>query len=229
MLALLYGHKMKVLIACEESQEVCKAFRAIGHDAYSCDILDCSGGHPEWHIKDDVRNVIYGSNWDIMIGFPPCTDLANAGGVWFEQKRKDGRQEKSLQFFKDLLNAPINRIALENPIGILSSNYINIHFPDLVDNNFPRKPDQVIQPFYFGDPFRKYTCLWLKNLPPLISTCFIEPEAPKKTMIRKGIYRTGTVRKLYWQDLLPKKDRAKIKSKTFPGIAKAMANQWGNT
>lgn len=232
---------MKVLIACEESQTVCKAFRAKGHEAYSCDIQECSGGHPEWHYQEDVFEVIekYGP-FDIMIAFPPCTHIANAGGAYFEIKRKDGRQEDALNFLCSLMIVNIPKIAIENPIGILSGNYIKKHFPYLYEKyksvNMPRKHDQHIEPFYFGDPFKKYTCLWLKNLKPLtyqfhddlfsIKTSVV-PKIEYGTMVRKGVYRTGTIRKLYWADMIPKKDRSKIKSKTFQGIADAMAEQWG--
>lgn len=220
---------MLVLVGCEESQAVCTAFRAKGHEAYSCDTQDCSGGHPEWHLKMDIFEAIELKKWDIGIFFPPCTHLANAGGVHFEKKRKDGRQKAAILFFRNLLNCGISKIAIENPIGILSSDwYIPAHFPEVVVENFPLKHTQVIQPFYFADPIRKYTCLWLKNLPILKSTNIVEPAKPLKEMIRKGPYRTGSVRKLYWQDLLPKKDRSRIKSKTFPGIAAAMADQWGD-
>lgn len=231
--------RLKVLIGCEESQTVCKEFRALGHEAYSCDIQDCSGGHSEWHIKGDVIAEAYSGKYNMLIGFPPCTHLANAGGCHFEKKRADGRQKEAIIFFKNLMSAPIEMIALENPVGILCSDYIVKHFPDLVSGlnkiNLPRKPDQVIQPFYFGDEIRKYTCLWLKNLPPLVWTKtndlflqsqYVVPKEPNRFYIRKGKYRPGTKRKLYWQDLISKKDRAKIKSKTFPGIAKAMATQW---
>jgi hypothetical protein len=146
---------MRVLIACEESQAVCIALRAKGHEAYSCDIQDCSGGHPEWHIKDDVLKVI-NEGWDMMIAFPPCTDLAVSGARYFEQKRKDGRQQQGIEFFMALANAPIRKIAIEKPVGVMSKVY--------------RKPDQIIQPYYFGDPERKTTCLWLKNLPKLLHT-----------------------------------------------------------
>ena len=231
---------MKILIACEESQAVCKAFRAKGHEAYSCDIKPCSGGHPEWHIQDDVLNHLT-PDYDMAICFPPCTHLANAGGVYFEKKRLSGEQKEAILFFKAMLAAPIARIAVENPVGIISGTYINRHFPEIVADlktvGLPRKPDQSIQPFYFGDPIRKYTGLWLKNLPPLVWTkqndLFTEsrytpPLETGRSFVRKGPYRTGTLRKLYWQDLVPKKDRAAIKSKTFPGIAAAMAEQWGN-
>lgn len=213
--------KMRVLIACEESQAVCIAFRERGHEAYSCDLQDCSGGHPEWHIKRDVSEVI-NEGWDMMIAFPPCTHLANAGGAWFEQKRKDGRQQSGIDFFLSMIDAPIKRIAVENPVGIMSNIY--------------RKPDQIVQPFYFGDNKRKATCLWLKNLPRLVwakqddlflKSNYVLPEEPTNYIIRKGPCQTGTIRKMYWQDYVPKKDRSKIKSKTFPGIAKAMADQWG--
>lgn len=229
-----------VLIACEESQAVCIAFRKLGIDAFSCDIQECSGGFPEWHLQMDVFDAVKLKNWDLMIGFPPCTHLANAGGCHFENKRNDGRQKEAIIFFMKLLSLDIDRIALENPVGILSSDwYINKHFPellpDLIKIGMPRKPDQVIHPFYFGDSVRKYTCLWLKNLPKLIwckqddlfmESNLVKPKEPINTIIRKGPYRTGTVRKLYWQDMVSKKDRSKIKSKTFPGIATAMATQW---
>jgi site-specific DNA-cytosine methylase len=234
--------EINILVGCEESQAVCIAFRERGFNAFSCDILDCSGNHPEWHLKMDIFEAITMRKWDALIGFPPCTHLANAGGCYFETKRKDGRQKEAIIFFMKLLAAPIDIIALENPVGILSSDwYIKYHFPELMTElvkvGMPRKPDQVIQPFYFGDNFRKYTCLWLKNLKPLVwakqndlftISNFVEPSEPTTTMIRKGKYRTGTIRKIYWQEMLPKKDRAKIKSKTFPGIATAMAKQWGD-
>jgi len=233
---------LKVLVGCEESQRVCIEFRKMGHEAYSCDEQECSGGHPEWHLQMDVFEAAKLKKWDLFIGFPPCTHLANAGGSHFETKRKDGRQKQAIIFFMKLLALPIERIALENPVGILSSDwYIQTHFPELMPElakvGMPRKPDQVIQPFYFGDNVRKYTCLWTKNLKPLVwvkqddlftTANFVEPAEPTHTMIRQGKYRTGTVRKIYWQEMLPKKDRAKIKSKTFPGIARAMAEAWGN-
>lgn len=232
---------MKVLVACEESQAVTIAFRNLGHEAYSCDLQDCSGGHPEWHIKDDAIKVSYSGEWDLMIGHPPCTHIANAGGSHFAKKRADGSQREAILFFHKLLMAPIEKIALENPVGILNGDYIKIHYPDLLDelslSGLPRKPDQIIQPFYFGDNKRKATCLWLKNLPLLIwkrqsdlfyESQFVEPEGPIKTIIRKGKYRTGTLRKLYWYDKISSNDRGKKKSKTFPGIAEAMAKQWSN-
>lgn len=226
---------LRILVACEESQEVCKAFRARGHEAYSNDLIECSGGHPEWHLQMDCFEAIEKRGpWDMMVGFPPCTHIANAGGCHFEKKRKDGRQKEALIFFNKLFNAPIEMVALENPVGIIGSDYIKTYFPEL-QPDFPRKPSQRIQPFYFGDPIRKYTCLWLRGMKPLTwirsddlfdRATMVEPQKHVSEMVRKGKYRTGTIRRLYWQDYLPKKDRAKIKSKTFPGIARAMAEQW---
>lgn len=225
---------MRILIACEYSGIVRDAFTAKGHDAWSCDLLPTES--PGNHIQGDVLEIL-NDGWDMMIAFPPCTHLANAGGTHFEAKRKNGMQRGGLEFFATLMNSGIEKIALENPIGILGSRYILKWFPDLVKMGLPRKPDQVIQPFYFGDHVRKYTCLWLKGLPKLqwssddnlfMKKTAVVPQEPTNTMIRAGKYRTGTVRKIYWQDMLPKKDRAKNKSKTFPGIAKAMAEQWGN-
>ncbi len=182
---------MRVLIACEESQEVTKAFRALGHEAYSCDLQDCSGGHPEWHIKDNVFNVIY-QDWDLRIGFPPCDHLAVSGARWFEEKRKDGRQQQGIEFFFKMAEV-CN--AIENPIGIMSTHY--------------RKPDQIIQPWQFGHGETKATCLWLKGLPLL-----------KPTNIVEG--REGKI----WR-MTPGPNRAKDRSRTYEGIAKAMAEQWG--
>lgn len=184
---------MRVLVACEESQEVCKAFRARGHEAYSCDIQPCSGGHPEWHIQDDVLKHLEG--WDLIIAHPPCTDLAVSGARWFPEKQKDGRQQKAIVFFMQLALAPCERVAVENPICIMSSAW--------------RKPDQIIQPWQFGHGETKATCLWLKNLEPL-----------KPTNIVEG--RDGRV----WR-MPPSEERSRLRAKTFPGIAKAMAEQWG--
>lgn len=138
---------MRVLIACEESQVVCIEFRKLGHEAYSCDILDCSGGHPEWHIKGDVLNYLTG--WDMIIAFPPCTHLAVSGSRHFAKKIADGRQQEGITFFMQIAKAPCEIIAIENPIGIMSTLF--------------RKPDQIIHPYQFGDPEKKSTCLWLKG------------------------------------------------------------------
>jgi hypothetical protein len=146
---------MKVLVACEESQVVCKVFRARGHEAYSCDIIPCSGGHPEWHIQDDVMKHL-NDGWDLMIAFPECTHLAVSGAKWFKEKIADGRQKRAIDFFTSLSECNIHSIAIENPIGIISTIY--------------RKPDQIIQPWQFGHGETKATCLWLKNLPKLQPT-----------------------------------------------------------
>jgi site-specific DNA-cytosine methylase len=217
---------MKVLIACEESQAVCKEFRKLGHEAYSCDILDCSGGHPEWHIKNDIIEVISGGGYDMMIAFPPCTHLTVSGARHFEQKRKDGRQQQGIDFFMAMINAPIEKIAVENPVGIMSSIF--------------RKPNQIIQPYYFGDPFQKTTCLWLKNLPSLYynleANMFdsnVTATKDKGEMIYWIDKKTGKQKsqaKWHYDALInakTKEERSTLRSKTFPGIAKAMANQWG--
>lgn len=197
---------MRILVACEESQTVCKAFRLIGHEAYSCDILESSGGHPEWHIQDDVLNHLHG--WDMIIAFPPCTDLATISGArWIEKKRQDGRLQKAIDFFMCFVNAPCNKIAIENPVGVMSTYY--------------RKPDQIIYPYQFGEPISKRTCLWLKNLPLLVPTNIVPK--PKNIRMPNG----NTMSQWYYDTgILPPKDRAKIRSKTFQGIANAMADQW---
>ena len=184
----------KVLIACEESQAVTIRFRKLGIKAYSCDIESCSGGHPEWHIQGDVIPLLK-QKWDMIIAFPPCTHLAVSGARWFKEKRADGRQQQGIDFFMQFANAKCEKIAIENPIGIMSTIW--------------RKPDQIIQPWQFGHDETKATCLWLKNLPLL-----------KPTNIVNG--RNHSI----WR-MPPSEDRAKIRSKTFPGIAKAMAEQWG--
>lgn len=186
---------MRVLVACEESQAVCIEFRKLGHDAYSCDIQECSGGHPEWHIKGDVLAVI-DDGWDMMIAFPPCTHLAVSGARHFEEKRKDGRQQEGIDFFMSIANADVPRYAIENPIGIISSIW--------------REPNQIIQPWMFGHGETKATCLWLKSLPRLTPTDIVDGRDHR-----------------VWR-LPPTEDRGKLRSKTFPGIAKAMADQWGD-
>ena len=197
---------MKILVACEESQAVTKEFRELGHEAYSCDILPCSGGHPEWHLQQDVFEVIK-MGWDMMIAFPPCTHLAVSGARWFPEKIADGRQQEGIDFFMALVNAPIEMIAIENPIGIMSTKF--------------KKPDQIIQPYQFGDKSRKSTCLWLKNLPKLNHTDIVEPEL---YTCKNG----KTFSKDYMVALSAGKNRGHLRSKTFPGIAKAMAQQWGS-
>lgn len=219
---------MKVLIACEESQAVCTAFRSRGHEAYSCDILPCSGGHPEWHILGDALEVLKGGTivtmdgvihnvdkWDLIIAHPPCTYLCRAG-MGFYNIEKYGksaieRAEKrrdAIEFFMRFVNADCDRIAIENPLGIMSTYY--------------RKPDQYIQPFQFGNPTSKKTGLWLKNLPLLTPTEIVEPE-----FVTSGTGRRWD--KWYWESSLISNhaERSRFRSKTFPGIAEAMAGQWG--
>lgn len=195
---------MKVLVACEESQEVCKAFRELGHEAYSCDIEPCSGGHPEWHLQCDALEMLK-LQWDMIIAHPPCTHLSSSGARWFPEKRADGRQQQSIDFFMSFTQADCPRIAVENPVGIMSTQY--------------RKPDQIIQPWMFGHPEKKATCLWLKGLPKL------EPTNDVSVYMRT-LPKSRQERLHY---LPPGPDRARIRSRTFPGIAKAMAEQWGGS
>lgn len=218
---------MKVLIACEESQRVCMAFRARGHEAYSCDIIDCSGGHPEWHIQQDVVPLLNGNcsfktndganhtiegEWDLIIGHPPCTYLTVSGNRWFNVEKYGDKaleriklREEAKDFFMKIANAQCARIAIENPVGVISTAW--------------RKPDQTIHPYYFGDPFEKRTCLWLKGLPLLKKTNEVTPPARVQ-------YNGGTSMP-EWYANAPKAERSKIRSKTFPGFAQAMAEQWG--
>lgn len=142
---------MRVLVACEESQAVTIELRKLGHEAYSCDIQECSGGHPEWHVKGDALELLK-MKWDMLIAFPPCTHLAVSGARHFAKKQADGRQQEAIDFFMRFVNADCPKVAVENPIGIMSSKY--------------RKPNQIIQPYMFGDHARKSTCLWTKGLPP---------------------------------------------------------------
>ena len=206
---------MKILVACEESQAVTIELRRLGHEAYSCDIQECSGGHPEWHIKVDVLpllngdcafNTMDGENhylsgrWDMIIAFPPCTDLAVSGARHFAKKRADGRQQASIDFFMKFANAHCDMIAIENPVGIMSTRF--------------RKPDQIINPYQFGHPETKKTCLWLKNLQPLEETENVY--AYMMTLPEKERSR------IHWMG----SGHAKERSKTYPGIARAMAEQW---
>ena len=203
---------MKILIACEESQTVCKAFRAKGHEAYSCDILDCSGGHPEWHIQGDVLEQL-NKGWHMMIAHPPCTYLTVTGNKWFKDEFKDRfptRQQDrrdAIEFFMKLVNAPIEKICIENPVGVMSTVY--------------QKPTQYVHPYFFGEPHSKKTGLWLKGLPELKPTKIVEPKF--------YIYKDGGKDPIWHFETmkLPPKERSIARSKTFPGIAKAMAEQWG--
>ncbi len=202
---------MKVLIGCEESQAVCIEFRKRGHEAYSCDLQDCSGGHPEWHIKEDVLKVAYREHWDLAIFHPPCTYLSNAGACRMYPTAgliDNDRYIKAIEakdLFINLLNAPIEKIAIENPTPLKI-----VKLPP---------PTTYVQPFEFGHPYSKKTLLWLKNLPPLFPTLRI---ANYKTYLPSntgGGKRGGKVTKGV--------HNVKLRSKTFPGIAKAMAEQWG--
>lgn len=203
---------MRVLVACEESQAVTIELRKLGHKAFSCDLLPCSGGHPEWHIQGSALEQ-FDKGWDMMIAFPPCTDLALSGSMHFAKKQEDGRQQAAIEFFLKFVNAPIKRICIENPLGIMSSIY--------------RKPDQVIQPYYFGDKAQKSTCLWLKNLYLLEPTNIVEKGEFFEWVDKKGKKKKQP---LWYYEALKKaktnEDRSTLRSKTFPGIAKAMANQF---
>lgn len=233
-------NKLNILVACEESQAVTKDLRLLGHNAYSCDLLPCSGGHPEWHFNRDVFEIIennggflqngkkikLNSKWDIMIAHPPCTYLAVSGAQWYyhpddknlpiENRRPHPKypnrandREEAIEFFLALANAPIDKIAIENPIGIISSRW--------------RKPDQVVQPFMFGDEARKTTCLWLKNLPLLEPTNIVEEG-------ERVYFKSGKSQPKWYSDAFVKakshEERRTMRSKTFPGMAKAMAKQW---
>lgn len=231
---------LNVLIACEESQTVCNEFRRLGHNAYSCDLLQTSGMHPEWHFHQDVLEVIknkggrletgeeikISGKWDLMIAHPPCTFLAVSGAKWYyhpedshlpvHERRPHPNfptravdREESINFFLKLANAEIEHIAIENPVGIMSSKY--------------RKPDQIVQPYEFGDSASKKTCLWLKNLPGLKSTEIVD--AGEFIQFKSG----RRVAKWYSDAMTKTKsaeDRRRMRSKTFPGFAKAMAEQW---
>ena len=229
----------KVLIACEESQSVCKAFREKGHEAYSCDIQECSGGHPEWHIMQDVIPLLNGNcafktcdgeehtingKWDMIIAFPPCTHIAVSGARHFDKKREDGRQREGIEFFAQFLIADCEKIVIENPIGIISGNYIQKWFPDLAKKyNLPKKQSQIIQPYEFGHANKKSTCLWLKGLPLLQPTEIVEPDLVRY-QCKSG--KVVTFSRHMCQGFTSR-ERARWRSKTFDGVAKAMAEQWG--
>lgn len=216
---------MRVLVLCEESQMVTKAFREKGHEAYSCDIKECTGGHPEWHFQGDAFKIIEENpNWDLVICHPPCTHLSTSGARHFENKRIDGRQREAIEFFCKMLNLDVPRLCVENPINIISGNYIKEYFPDLCEKyGLPLKPTQIIQPYEFGDPSKKTTCLWLKGLPPLKPTKIVKPDLVSY-VCKDG--RKVTFSRDYIEGL--GKDRGTKRSKTYKGIAEAMANQWSN-
>ena len=205
---------MRILVACEESQRVCVAFREKGHEAYSCDLIPCSGDHPEWHIQADALELLK-IKWDMILAFPPCTYLTITGNRLFNVERYGDKaveraklREEAAEFFMKFVNADCPKIAIENPIGYMSTFY--------------RKADQVIQPYQFGHPARKSTCLWLKGLPPLKPTNIVEPEL----VYYKSNGKADNPWHVETLDL-PKEERAKARSKTYPGIAQAMADQWG--
>ena len=220
---------MKILVACEESQAVTKELRARGHEAYSCDLVSPTGGHCEWHILGDVLPLLGGrcefetmdgqrhgipSKWDMIIAFPPCTYLTATGNRWFNEERygDKAKQRKldrldAIAFFLRFAHANCEKIAIENPVGIMSSAW--------------KKPTQIIQPWMFGDAAEKKTCLWLKGLPTLTATDEVSP--PPRKQFDSGKSMPGWYAEA-WH--LPKDERAKVRSKTFPGIAKAMADQW---
>lgn len=230
---------MKILVACEESQRVTIEMRAKGHEAYSCDIEQCSGRHPEWHIKDDALPLLNGNcefntqdgaihkvigKWDMIIAFPPCTHLAVSGARHFEKKRSDGTQREAIEFFGKFISANCDKVSIENPVGIISGDYIKNWFPDLAKAyGFPIKPTQIIQPYEFGEPHKKTTCLWLKGLPKLEHTEIVKPQLIS--------YTCKSGKKVTFSEHMCRGfedgDRAKSRSKTFIGVAKAMAEQWG--
>lgn len=206
---------MRILVACEESQVVTKEFRKLGHEAYSCDIEPCSGGHPEWHLQQDVT-ILLEEKWDMIIAFPPCTYLTVTGNRWFNIEkygekaiRRHKNRKEAVEFFMLFANANCEKIVIENPVGTMSTTW--------------EKPSQIINPFQYGDPFEKKTCLWIKGLPNLEPTNIVK--VPSRTKFKSG----KTMATWYCDALkLVKKERAKLRSKTFPGIAKAMAEQWSN-
>lgn len=212
---------MRILVACEESQTITKELRALGHEAYSCDILPCSGGHPEWHLQQDVFEVIE-QGWDMMIAHPPCTYLAVSGARWLYNKdgsKNEDRwrnQAEALDFVQRLMDAPIEKIAIENPISVISTHI--------------RKPDQIVQPWMFGDKASKSTCFWLKNLPLLTPTDIVEKGEFVEFISKKGVKKRQP--KWYFDALKEAKtpaERRTLRSKTFKGMAKAIANQWTKT
>lgn len=209
---------MRVLIACEESQAITKEFRKLGHEAFSCDLLPCSGGHPEWHFQQDIFEVI-DKGFDIMIAHPPCRYLAVSGARWMYNKDGSVNQERlknqneALSFVQKLMDAPIDKIAIENPISVISTKI--------------RKPDQIVQPYMFGDKASKSTCLWLKNLPELKPTDVVEKGEFIEFISKKGVKKRQA--KWYFDALKNSKspeERRTLRSKTFKGMAEAIANQW---
>jgi len=210
----------KILVACEESQSVTKILRELGHEAYSCDILPCTGGHPEWHFEYDVFQVL-NKGWDLMIAHPPCTYLSVSGARHLYNKDGTANRERyqnqheAVVFVKKLMDVDIPRIAIENPVSVISSKI--------------RKPDQIVQPWMFGDSASKTTCLWLKNLPKLVATNVVDKGDFKEWIDKKSgkVKRQAT---WYYDALINAKtpeERRSLRSKTFKGIAQAIASQWG--
>jgi hypothetical protein len=215
-------NNIRILIACEESDEVRGRFDQMGFDAWSCDLQENRNPNAK-HYKGSVFDII-DDNWGAMIAFPPCTHLAISGAPHFAKKREDGRQKEGIDFFMKMVNAPIEHIAIENPIGIMSKVY--------------KQPTQKIQPYYFGDKAQKTTCLWLKNLPLLYHNNAPNLFDDNVTHTDKGEFfewidsKTGKLKRQpkWYADAFKLKsdERSKVRSKTFPGIAQAMADQWGN-
>lgn len=198
---------MRVLVACEYSATVRDAFLARGHDAWSCDLLPTEGD-PARHIQGDALKAVHSRPWDLLIAHPPCNHLAASGAQYWPAKQADGRQAAAIAFFMALYNAPVERVALENPVGILGTVF--------------RKADQIVQPWQFGDPFNKKTCLWLRGLPPLVSTNVVEPTHNwGSNSFRSGSRKNSPLPSLHWG--------AKDRAKSFAGLAAAMADQWGAT
>lgn len=203
---------MRILVACEESQVITQELRALGHEAYSCDLEPCSGGYPEWHILGDAIKEAYSGKYDMMIAHPPCTYLATSGNRWMKPEYRDrfpNRQQQrqdAIEFFLKLYNAPIQKVAIENPVGIMSTIF--------------RKPDQYVHPYFFGDKHSKKTGFWLKGLPKLKPTETVVPEMHTcKNGKKDPLWHFKSL------GMTPK-ERAGVRSKTFPGLAKAIANQW---
>ena len=209
----------KILVACEESQAITKAFRKLGFEAYSCDLLPCSGGNPEWHIQGDAIEQAYSGKYDMMVAHPPCTYLAVSGARWLYNKDGTKNEERyknqaeALDFVQQLMDAPIEHIAIENPISVISSHI--------------RKPDQIVHPYMFGDKASKSTCLWLKNLPKLEPTNIVEKGEFIEFTSKKGVKKRQP--RWYYEALRNAKtpeERRTLRSKTFQGMADAIAEQW---
>jgi len=200
--------RLKVLIACEESQEVCKAFRRIGHEAFSCDLQESSGGFPQWHLQGDAIEFTYQRYWDLLIAHPPCTRLTNAVSWYIKKYNLYNEVKEAAEFFNLFINAPVKYICVENPVQNKEA------------KKYIRKQDQIIQPYNFGNNASKQTALWLKNLPKLKNTVYYEPR------LIDGKKRWGNQTDSGQNKLGPSKNRAKLRSKTYSGIAEAMAIQW---